>query len=253
MGRVDGKIALVTGAAMGMGELFARTLHREGAKVVIADIKADEGRAVANDLGDGAVFIELDVTSDDAWAAAIAQTVETFGDLNILVNSAGISVPSPIEDMDMALWKAHMDINVTGSMLGCRHAIPVMKRSGRSGAIVMIASTQASQPVSSHVPYAASKGAVLTMTKAIAKHCAENGYAIRVNAIQPGAIHTPMYESFLDMAPDREEAAAAFAAAHPMNRVGQPQEVANAVLFLASDESSFTTGASLPVDGGFLA
>lgn len=253
MGRVEGKIALVTGAAMGMGEAFARTLHREGAKVVIADIKADEGRAVANDLGEGAVFMDLDVTRDDAWAATMAQTLETFGDLNILVNSAGISIPTPIEDMDMALWQAHMDINITGTMLGCSHAIPAMKRSGNPGAIVMIASTQASQPASAHVAYAASKGAVVTMTKALAKHCAEHAYPIRVNAVQPGAIHTPMYESFLDMAPDREAAAAAFAAAHPMNRVGQPDEVANAVLFLASDESSFVTGASLPVDGGLLA
>ncbi|MDA0339443.1 MAG: glucose 1-dehydrogenase [Proteobacteria bacterium] len=253
MGRVDGKVALITGGASGMGKAFARKLHGEGAKVVIADINAEAGKAVAADLREGAIFVELDVTSDEAWASAVKATLDNFGDLNVMVLAAGISVPTPIEDMDLGLWQAHMDINVTGVMLGGRNGIPAMKKGGNPGSIVLISSTQGSQPVSAHVAYAASKAAVISMAKSFAKHCAESGYNIRVNAIQPGAIQTPMLDSFLDMAADREAALAAFGSAHPMNRVGRPEEVANAVLFLASDESSYVTGASLPVDGGFLA
>ncbi len=253
MGRVDGKVALVTGAASGLGEAIARKLHSEGAKVVVADIDADRGRQVADDIGEGAAFVTLDVSSDDSWAEAISATQDVFGELTVLVTSAGISMPTPIDDMDLDLWQKHIDINLKGSMLGCKNALPAMKASGKPSSIVFISSTQASSPMSNHVAYAASKAGVLGMAKAIGKYCAEQGDPIRVNAIQPGAIHTPMLESYLAAMPDREEALAFFGSAHPMNRVGQPDEVAKAVLFLASDDSSFTTGAAVPVDGGLLA
>ena len=253
MGRVEGRVALVTGGAQGMGKACGEALLKEGAKVVLADVNADAGRAAADELGEGTVFLELDVTSDEAWADAVAKTVEIFGDLNILLNSAGISLPTPIDAMDMDLWNAHIDINLKGGMLGAKHAIPIMKKSETPGSIIFISSTQASSPLSNHVAYAASKGGVLSMTKALGKYCAENGWGIRVNAIQPAAIHTAMLDRYLDAMPDRDQALAFFGSAHPMNRVGQPEEVANAVLFLASDDSSFTTGASIAVDGGSLA
>ena len=253
MGRVEGKVALVTGAASGMGEEIARLLHKEGAKVACTDINAEQGQAVADDIGDGAIFIPLDVTDDASWAAAVDAAVGAFGELTTLVLCAGISIPTPIEEMDLDLWQQHMDINVNGVMLGCKNGLGALRASGKPASIVMISSTQGSSPIAMHVAYAASKAAVISMAKSIGKYCAENGYSIRVNAVQPGAIHTPMLESFLAMAPDPEEALAMFGSAHPMNRVGQPDEVANAVLFLASDEASYITGASLPVDGGFLA
>ncbi|MFN3233329.1 MAG: SDR family NAD(P)-dependent oxidoreductase [Alphaproteobacteria bacterium] len=253
MGRVEGKVALVTGGASGLGEAIARKLHSEGAKVVLADIDADRGRNVANSIGDGAVFVPLDVTSDDSWADAIRTTLEAFGELTVMVMSAGISLPTPIDDMDLDLWQRHIDINLKGGMLGCKNGLPALKASGKPCSIVLISSTQASSPMSNHVAYAASKAGVIGMTKAIGKHCAEQGDPIRVNAVQPGAIHTPMLESYLAAMPDRDAALAMFGSAHPMGRVGQPEEVANMVLFLASDDSSFTTGAALPVDGGILA
>jgi NAD(P)-dependent dehydrogenase (short-subunit alcohol dehydrogenase family) len=248
-----GKVALVTGAAKGMGEAFARRLAAEGARVAICDVDRENGERVARDLGEAALFVPLDVADETAWQSAYHAVVSRFGKLNIVVLAAGISKPANIEDMSLDLWNAHMTVNCAGVVLGAKHGVAAMKANGEPCSIIIISSTQALKPVSNNVAYAASKATVWSVTRTVALHCAEQGYSIRCNAIMPGAIHTPMLDSYLAMAPDRDQALAMFGAAHPMKRVGQPDEVANAVLFLASDESSFVTGAALPVDGGYLA
>ena len=161
-------------------------------------------------------------------------------------------MPGPVEDCDFELWKKIQATNLDSTFLGCQQGLKAIKASG-GGSIVNFASSLADSPMSIQVPYGASKSGVINITRTVALHCAEQGYDIRVNAVAPGAIDTPMYQAYLAMSEDPEEAAASFAAAHPMGRVGKPEEVARATLFLASDLSSFTTGSVLNVDGGIAA
>ena len=248
--RLAGKVALITGAASGMGASMARIFAGEGAKVVVADMIEDEGKQVVDDIvkaNGAAIFHRLDVSSEREWRAAVDATLAEYGRLDILVNDAGLS-GSAVEDLfDTAAWDQLMAVNARGVFLGMKFAIPIMKAAG-SGSIVNISSISGvtgQQQI--HVAYNASKGAVRTLTKAAAvQHGADN---IRVNSIHPGLM-PPMRSSKRTADP---QVRARMLRQVPMGRAGRPEEVANAALFLASDEASYITGAELYVDGGYLA
>jgi NAD(P)-dependent dehydrogenase (short-subunit alcohol dehydrogenase family) len=248
--RLENKVALITGAASGMGASMARIFAREGAKVVVADVLDAEGREVVADViraNGAAIFQRLDVSSEAEWKTATEATLAAYGRLDILVNDAGLS-GSAVEDLfDTAAWDQLMAVNARGVFLGMKFAIPVMKRHG-GGSIVNISSISGvTGQHGIHVGYNASKGAVRTLTKAAAvQHGADN---IRVNSVHPGLM-PPMRSSGRTADP---EIRAGLLRQVPMGRAGRVEEVANAVLFLASDEASYITGAELYVDGGLLA
>ena len=248
--RLDGKVALITGAASGMGASMARRFAGEGAKVVVADLLDDEGKQVVADItraNGAAIFCHLDVSSEAEWKAVVDAALAEYGKLDILVNDAGLS-GSAVEDLfDTAAWDLLMSVNARGAFLGMKFAIPVMKAAG-GGSIVNISSISGVTGQNQiHVGYNASKGAIRTLTKAAAvQHGADN---IRVNSVHPGLM-PPMRSSGRTANP---EVRARMLRQVPMGRAGRPEEVANAVLFLASDEASYITGAELYVDGGYLA
>ncbi len=254
--RLNGKIALISGGASGIGAATARRFAEEGARVVIADLDAPKGEALAEAIGSTAVFVRLDVTDPAGWAAAVDFTTGHFGPLTTLVASAGISVPGSIEDETLDGFRRTLAINLEGVFLACQAGVRAMK-AGQGGSIVNVASTLGARAGAVFPSYAASKGGVRLLTRSVALHCAEQGYDIRVNCILPGAIHTEMVEGYIAAGEaqgvTRAQVVDRFASVHPMKRLGRPREAADAVVFLASDESSFTTGADLPVDGGFLA
>jgi NAD(P)-dependent dehydrogenase (short-subunit alcohol dehydrogenase family) len=249
--RLENKVALITGAASGMGASMARIFAREGARVVIADMLDEEGRQLAAEItqaNGAAIFHRLDVTSEAEWRAAIDATLAAFGRLDILVNDAGIS-GSAVDDLfDTAAWERLMAVNATGTFLGMKLAIPIMKQAG-GGSIVNISSISGvAGQRGIHVGYNASKGAVRTLTKAAAvQHGRDN---IRINSVHPGLM-PPMRTS--GRTADPALRAKWIETSVPMGRAGRVEEVANAVLFLASDEASYITGVELYVDGGFLA
>jgi cyclopentanol dehydrogenase len=248
--RLEGKVAIISGGARGMGAAEAKLFAREGAKVIICDVLEDEGRqteAEINEVGGDAVFVKLDVTSQDEWENAVNTAIERFGKLDILVNNAGIIVQSTIEDMTVELWDKVMNVNAKGVFLGTKTAIPHMKEAG-GGSIVNISSISGIVGQDNvNAGYNASKGAVRIFTKAAAVQYAKEN--IRVNSIHPGPIATPMTaEGRAD--PER---VALTAERTPLGRYGEPEEVANAVLFLASDEASYVTGSEIVVDGGYTA
>jgi len=248
--RLENKVALITGGASGMGASMARIFAREGAKVAVADMLEAEGRQVAEEItraNGAAIFQKLDVSSEAEWQAAIAATLAAFGKLDILVNDAGIS-GSAVEDLfDTEAWNRLMAVNATGTFLGMKFAIPEMKKAG-GGSIVNISSNSGvAGQRGIHVGYNASKGAVRTLTKAAAvQHGRDN---IRVNSVHPGLM-PPMRTSGRTADP---AVRAKMLEGVPLRRDGRVEEVAHAVLFLASDEASYITGVELYVDGGFLA
>ena len=248
--RLENKVAFVSGGARGMGAAEARLFAREGAKVVIGDVLDDEGRqteAAINEFGGECLYVHLDVTSEESWGSAVAETVNRFGKLDILVNNAGVVSRVPLEDLNVDEWDRVMDINSKGVFLGTKAAIPEMRRSG-GGSIVNISSISgiAGQSYVSAV-YNASKGAVRIFTKSTAIQYAAEG--IRANSIHPGPINTPM-TAFRQGDP---QAVADSIGRIPLGRNGVPDDVAYGVLYLASDESSFVTGSELVIDGGFIA
>ena len=247
--RLEGKVALITGAAHGMGAEDARLFAREGAKVAIADIREKDARKVEAEIaeaGGEAMVIMLDVSKEEQWEQAVAAVVAKFGKLDILVNNAGISGSGESDSSSTDAWDRLIDINAKSVFLGMKHAIPEMEKIG-GGAIVNISSISGLVGQESiHPGYNASKGAVRLVTKAAAVQHAKSG--IRVNSVHPGML-PPMLTSFQRGDPNRE----AMNANVPMGREGEPIEVANAVLFLASDEASYITGTELVVDGGFTA
>jgi 3(or 17)beta-hydroxysteroid dehydrogenase len=248
--RLEGKVALITGAASGMGTSMARIFAGEGARVMVADMLEDEGRGVVADItraNGAAIFRRLDVSSEAEWKAAVDATLAEYGRLDILVNDAGLS-GSAVDDLfDTAAWDRLMAVNARGVFLGMKFGIPVMKAQG-GGSIVNISSISGiTGQHGVHVGYNASKGAVRTLTKAAAvQHGADN---IRVNSVHPGLM-PPMRSSGRTADP---EVRAKMLRQVPMGRAGRVEEVAKAVLFLASDEASYITGAELYVDGGYLA
>lgn len=249
-GRVNNKVAFITGGASGLGEATAKLLSKEGASIVITDIDLTNGDRVASEIGKDTLFLEHDVTSEESWKISIAAAQEKFGQIDVVVNCAGISIPSSIEDLSFDLWRQTQQVNADSVMLGTKYAVEALKEKG--GAIVNISSSLAIRVTGDQTAYCASKAAVSSITKTTALHCANSGYNVRINAVNPGAIHTPMVEKYLAEG-DREEILSAFASVHPLGRIGKPDDIAYAVLYLASDESSFVTGVELPVDGGFTA
>jgi NAD(P)-dependent dehydrogenase (short-subunit alcohol dehydrogenase family) len=245
--RLQGKVALITGAASGMGKSEAEIFAKEGAKVVVADVLDAEGKAVADGIGANARYVHLDVTSEPAWEQVIATTVAQFGTLDVLVNNAGISGTFDPDLMSTGVWDKLMDVNAKGVFLGMKHALPVMVKAG-SGSIVNISSVSGFvAQLGLHMAYNASKGAVRLMTKSAAVQYARKG--IRVNSVHPGVLPA-MRTSKAAADPGYRDR---MLAAVPMGRVGRVEEVAYAVLFLASDEASYITGTELVVDGGWLA
>ena len=248
--RVAGKVALVSGGARGLGEAQAKLLAAEGAKVAIGDVLEEEGRKVEaeiNELGGEAFFMPLDVTQADQWTQIIDETVARFGKLDVLVNNAGIGGRGGLEDMTEEEWDEVMAVNAKGVFLGTKLAMPEIIKAG-GGSIVNISSQMGIVGSDTSNPgYQASKAAVHVFTKSIALRYATQG--VRVNSVHPGPIDTPMLQAgFID--PERMKRVMSKV---PMGRVGQPQEIAYGVLFLASDESSFITGAGLVIDGGYIA
>ncbi len=248
--RLTGKVALISGGARGMGAVEARLFAREGARVVLGDVLDADGRAVEADIRKGggeAVYVSLDVRREADWAAAVGAAVDRFGRLDVLVNNAGIGGPGRVEDVTLEEWTRVMDINSTGVFLGTRAAIPAMRRAG-GGSIVNISSQLGLVGVDNSSPqYQASKGAVRLLTKATAIQYAKD--RIRCNSVHPGPIVTPMTE-----ARRRDPQAFGLTVSRiPLGRYGEPEEVAYGVLYLASDESSFVTGAELVIDGGWTA
>jgi NAD(P)-dependent dehydrogenase (short-subunit alcohol dehydrogenase family) len=247
--RLRNKVAVVSGAAHGMGAEEARLFAREGAKVVIADILEAEGRKVESEIraaGGEALFVRTDVTSEAEWRHAVQSAVSRFGKLDVLVNNAGISGTSVPDPLDSEGWHRIMAINATGVYYGCKHVIPVM-RAAKSGAIVNISSIMGFVgDEGGHPAYHASKAAVRILSKALAVKYGPDG--IRVNSVHPGYM-PPMLTTARDHSPFRDEQVRRL----PLGRLGQPIEVANGVLFLASDEASYITGTELVIDGGFLA
>ena len=255
MGRVSGKVALVTGAAMGLGQATAELLAREGAKVMVSDINEEQGRVVVKGItesGGTAVFQRHDVGEPADWETAISQVLQSYGKLDILVNNAGICVAASIEDTTLEDWRWTMKINLDGVFLGVKSAVKAMKETG-GGSIINLSSIDGIIGESPLAAYCASKGGVRLLTKAAALHCAQAGYKIRINSVHPGYIHTPQHEKYLRDLGDYDGEWKRKAALHPLGHFGEPIDIANAVLFLASDESRFMTGAEMVVDGGYTA
>jgi NAD(P)-dependent dehydrogenase (short-subunit alcohol dehydrogenase family) len=250
-GRLAGKVALVTGGASGIGASTARLFAAEGAKVVVTDVQ--DGRAVAAET-DG-IFLQHDVTSEDAWIEAVARTTKQFGRLDVLMNNAGVFAPAPIEDCTLEVWNRVLAVNLTGVMLGCKHAIGAMKANpgGPTGSIINVSSITGYIGLASSAAYTASKGGVRLLTKSVAVHCARAYRTIRCNSLHPGTIDTPMNQAAFDASGDAEGMRAFFSTIQPIGRMASAEEMANCALFLASDEASFVTGAELLADGGWLA
>lgn len=243
-GRLAGKRCFVTGGASGLGEAICRRFVAEGAGVVIADIDVEGGMALAETLGEAARFVALDVTDEAQWLAALG----TCEALDVLVNNAGITTLGSIEEVTLAQLRHEFDIDVVGVFLGCKHVIPKMRPHG--GSVINMSSMTGVRAQGNLVAYNAAKAAVTHITKSCALHYAEQGYDIRCNSIHPGAIHTPIIDKVLAQSDNPEALYASFVATHPVGRLGRPEDIAAIAVYLASDESTFATGAEFRIDGG---
>jgi 3alpha(or 20beta)-hydroxysteroid dehydrogenase len=241
VGRLDGKVAIVTGGARGQGEAEVRLLAAEGAKVVASDVLVEQGRALADELGGNVAFTRHDVSSEEEWESVVQFTLERFGGLHVLVNNAGIAHGAPIARHTVADYERLVAVNQIGVFLGIRAAIAPMTQAG-GGSIVNISSGAGLRATKYMIGYAATKYAVTGMTAAAALELAR--YGIRVNSVHPGVIETPMLST------NTPEMTASMVKSTPLRRLGAPSEIAQVVVFLASDESSYMTGAHVPVDGG---
>src|SRR5712691_1918724 len=256
MGQVEGKIAIVTGGASGIGAACVETLAREGARVVISDIDDMRGAALAAQItasGQEAIYLSHDVTDEGRWQAVVAEIERRYGRLDIMVAHAGIGIMTPsIVDMSLADWRRQTAVNLDGVFLSVKYGIPLMRRSG-GGSIIMTSSIAGLRGSATLAGYCATKGGVRLFAKAIAMECASREDGIRVNTVHPGIIDTPIWEKIRPTAGGRnapldiEEYGRRGA---PLGRVGKPQDIANGVLFLASDASSYITGSELVIDGG---
>ena len=261
MGRVSGKVALVTGAASGIGRACAERLAAEGATVILTDLQDEAGAAVVEAIGaasGSARYLHQDVTDEAGWAQVIASIAAQVGRIDILVNNAGIGLGGSVIEMSLADFRRQMAVNVEGVFLGVKHAIPLMRKSGDGGSIINMSSVAGLKGAASLAGYCASKGAVRLFTKAVALECAAAQDRIRVNSVHPGIIETPIWDTIIgtggpgaNAGPQRAatlDAMASVAAA--LGHKGQPGDIAEGVLWLASEESRYVTGAELVIDGG---
>ena len=253
MGRVANKVAIVTGAASGVGKEDALVLAREGAKVVLTDVNEEAGQAVARQIGaEQALFVKHDIADEQQWKDVIARTEEKFGGLDIVVNNAAILIYGNIEDTNLADWQKIQRVNSDGYFLGCHYGLKAMRKRP-SGSIVNMSSMAGIGGVSSFCAYSASKGAVAAMTRSIAAHCRMNLYKIRCNSIHPDGIATPMVTGLHQTMPKGKQSAVRMMDPKQLQaRFAQPADIANLVLFLASDESRFINGAEYRIDNGYL-
>ena len=255
MGRLDEKIALVTGGGSGIGRAISILFAQEGAKVAVTDI--DEASAAATaaaidaEAWQAAIALRHDVTDEGDWLAALDQTVAQLSGLHILVNNAGISAVGSVEETDLETWKHVHSVDLDSVFLGCKHAIPHLHASG-GGSIVNISSIAGIIAGHNLAAYNSAKAGVRHLSKSVALHCAKQGYGIRSNSVHPVFIKTPILAPFVERFGE-EEAYAKLARQVPLGRIGEPADVARGVLYLASDESSFVTGAELVIDGGISA
>lgn len=258
-GRVAGKVALVTGGASGLGQSCAMRLAGEGATVMVTDIQdalGEETASAIRELGGSAQYLHHDVTSEAEWQQVVTATVDAFGGLDVLVNNAGIAIGGSIVEMELEAWQRQQAINLDGVFLGVKHCIPAMRDSG-GGSIINMSSVAGLKGSANLSAYNATKGGVRLFTKGVALECAQSGWSIRVNSVHPGIIDTPIWSKInpemqddgshkIDPEPLAELAV-------PSGILGMPNDIANGVLFLASDDSSYMTGTELVIDGGLSA
>ncbi len=248
MGQLDGKVALITGGARGMGKAHVRRFVAEGAKVVFGDLLEEEGAKLAGEFDGEALFIRMNVTSPEDWRAAVALAVESFGKLDVLVNNAGVIRVKNIEDMELEEFQATVNVNLTGQWLGIKSVIPAMKEAG-GGSIINVSSTEGFVSGAGFSAYSAGKFGIRGVTKSAARELGP--YGIRVNSIHPGGIFTSMSLD-PEVVERGAENADAFMKALPLGRLGKSQEVSGLVTFLASDDSSYCSGSEVLVDGGMI-
>ena len=247
MGRLENKVAIITGAAKGLGEANSRLFAAEGALVIMTDVDVENGERVASEIGDKATFYKQDVRDEDGWIALIKQVMSDHGKLDVLVNNAGVVEAGTIETQSAEEYRFVMAVSVDGTFFGCKHAIPAMKKTG--GSIINMASIASVQGAPNVIAYCAAKGAVESLSRGIAAHCANNKLNIRCNSVHPSAILTPMVKSMPE-----KIAKAKLGNDNPSMvkamKIGEPNDVANAILFLASDESKFISGTRVVIDNG---
>jgi len=252
MGRVAGKIALVTGAASGIGLQTSIRLVEEEARVMMTDINLEEGSREARKLGKQAAFLKHDITLEEDWKSVLEETVRRFDRLDILVNSAGMVLIADVEQISLEDWRRVHAVNLDGTFLGCKHGVRVMKEFG-AGSIINLSSVSGLIGGFNLAAYNSSKAGVRLLTKSVALHCARSGYGIRCNSIHPTFIETPMLDQLIADAPDPEKARQTLVRQVPLRRIGRPDEVAQMIVYLASDESTFVTGTEMVIDGGVVA
>ena len=252
--RLAGKVALITGGASGLGECAALLMAQEGARVVIADIQEDKGRSLAARIGKAAHFVRLDVTSEDNWQTVIAETVKTFGALHVLVNSAGIGLTKTVDDITLEEWRRVHAIDLDGVFLGCKHGVGEIKKHTKTlgGSIINISSISGIIAGANMAAYNSAKAGVRLLSKSVALHCAKSGYNIRSNSVHPTFIDTPILDRHRTRF-GQEVMEQKLGKQVPIGRLGRPEEVGWALVFLASDESSFMTGSEVIIDGGISA
>lgn len=253
-GRVAGKVALVTGAGSGLGRCFAEMLAAEGAKVVLTDIDGDSASVAAAEIGGNALALIQDVTEESRWRGVVSETIDHFGGLHVLVNNAGIGPFGTVEDTDFDLWRKVHDIDLDSVFLGCKHALKPMADSCRAqgvgGSIVNISSIAGIIAAPNLIAYNSAKAAVRHLSKSVALHCARQGYPIRCNSVHPAFVDTPILDQDWGQTLSREERLNKLGRQLPLGTVGEPADIGYAVVYLASDESKFMTGAELVLDGG---
>lgn len=252
MGRVANKVALITGGASGLGKATAILMAKEGAKVAIADRNLDGAREVAERIGRAAIAVNLDVTDEQQWIAALDVVEAAFGKLNVMVHSAGVGVLKSVEDISVEEWRFVHSVNLDGPFLGIKHGLPRMKKYA-PGSIVIISSVSGIIAGHNMSAYNTSKAGARMLAKTTALHCAKRGYDIRCNSVHPTFIDTPMVQGMIYAGGDPAERRKKLEAQVPLGKLGEPDDVAYCILHLASDESKFTTGAEFVIDGGITA
>src|SRR3989344_512712 len=251
-GRLEGRVALVTGAAQGIGKEIVRVLVREGAQVVIADINDEEGALAVQEIGSKSCYMHLDVSDECDWQLAMQRILETYSKLDILVNNAGLNGAVDPENGTLEKWRKIQAVDLEGVFLGCKYAIQTMKDTSEHSSIINISSIAWTRGIPGGIAYSASKAAVTNLTQSVAVYCGQKGYNIRCNWISPGFIPTPMLAGIKRDA-EQEARFQEYIRSIPMGKMGTPEDIGNGVLFLASDESKYITGTELRIDGGVTA